>query len=147
MILTVSCLASSAVSTGNDCTAFSTLASMSSIGMDRGVTAKLRPFCSSEETPSSNFWSLRLITVSFEVFETGCCALCNRVNLLSCLALLSSPMREAFLNVSWSIRIQSGSESTLAKRRCVFRRSSDVLSSYRLFCCILSWSNARLVRW
>ena len=39
MILTVSCLASSAVSTGSDCTAFSTLARMSSIGVDRGVTA------------------------------------------------------------------------------------------------------------
>ena len=39
MILTVSCLASSALSTGRDCTAFSTPASKSSIGTLRGVTA------------------------------------------------------------------------------------------------------------
>ena len=79
MILTVSCLASSALSTGNDRTAFSTLARMSSIGVDRGVTVQLRPFCSSEETPSSNFWSLRLMTVSFEVFELfNFISKCNR---------------------------------------------------------------------
>ena len=48
IILTVSCLASSAVSIGRDYTAFSTPANMSSIGVCRGVKAKLRPFCSSE---------------------------------------------------------------------------------------------------
>ena len=73
IILTVSCVASSAVSTGSDCTAFSTPAKMSSVGMYRGVTAKFRPFCSSEATPCSNFWSLRLITVSVVVFVVGCC--------------------------------------------------------------------------
>jgi hypothetical protein len=39
IILTVSCLASSAISTGRDCTAFSIPAKMSSIGIVRGVTA------------------------------------------------------------------------------------------------------------
>jgi len=39
IILTVSYLASSAISTGSDCTAFSTPAKMSSIGTERGITA------------------------------------------------------------------------------------------------------------
>ena len=39
MILTVSCLASSALSTGRNCTAFLTPVSKSSIGTLRGVTA------------------------------------------------------------------------------------------------------------
>jgi len=38
IILTVSCLASSAISTGRDCTAFSTPGKTSSIGIQRGVT-------------------------------------------------------------------------------------------------------------
>ena len=40
-ILTVSCLASSALSTGKDRIAFSTPVRMSSMGVARGVTAKL----------------------------------------------------------------------------------------------------------
>jgi len=75
IILTVSCLASSAVSTGSDLTAFSTPVRMSSIGVYRGVTAKFRHFCSSEAAPSSNFWSLRLMTVSVVVFVVGRCVL------------------------------------------------------------------------
>ena len=39
VILTVSCLASSAISTDRDSTAFSTPASMSSIGVEHGATA------------------------------------------------------------------------------------------------------------
>ena len=133
IILTVSCVASSAVSTGSDLTAFSTPVRMSSIGVYRGVTAKFRPFCSSETAPSSNFWSLRLMTVSVVVFVVGCCVLCSRVNFWSCLVLQSSPSRVALLNVSCSIRDQSRSKSTLARRKCIFSSSRDMLSNSRLF--------------
>ena len=133
IILTVSCLAFSAISTCRDCNAFSTPAKMSSIGIVLGVTASLSPFCSNEDTPSSSVWPLRLMTLSFEVFVIGFCVLWSRANFRSCLALLSSPTRVAFLNVSWSIRNQSDFESTLAKRKCIFSSSRDVLSSSRLF--------------
>ena len=52
-ILTAACLASSAFSIGKDRIAFSTLVRMSSMGVDLGFTAKLRPFCNSEVTASS----------------------------------------------------------------------------------------------
>jgi hypothetical protein len=55
IILTVSCLTSSAISTDRDSTAFSTPARMSSMGVERGVTAKLRSFCSNDYTASSSF--------------------------------------------------------------------------------------------
>ena len=51
MILTYSCLASSAIYEGSDLMAFSTPVSRSSMGGLRGVTAKFKPFCSSEYTP------------------------------------------------------------------------------------------------
>ena len=39
IILMVSCLVSFAISAGRDCTAFSTPAELSSMGIERGVTA------------------------------------------------------------------------------------------------------------
>ena len=67
MILTDPYLASSAISEGSDLMAFSTPVSRSSMGGMRGVTAKFKHFCSSECTPSSRIWVLRLITVPFMV--------------------------------------------------------------------------------
>jgi hypothetical protein len=46
------------------------------------------------------------------VFVLECCVFCNRVNLLICLALFSSPRRVALLNVNWSIKDQSDLDST-----------------------------------
>jgi len=79
VILMVSSLAS-AISTGRDCTAFSTPAKMTSIGIVCGVTAWLRPFYSNEDTPSSSVWPLRLTTITFEVFVVRCCFLWSREN-------------------------------------------------------------------
>jgi len=44
-----------AISIGKGSTASSTPVRMSSMGVECGVTAKLRPFCSSEYTASSSF--------------------------------------------------------------------------------------------
>ena len=132
MILTVSSLASSAVSSGRNCIAFSTPARISSIGVLRGVTAKLNPFCSSECNASSSVWLLRLTTVPLDGLVGGCCDLWSRENFLCCLVLLSSPTRVAFSKVSWSIRDQSGLDTKFPRRRCLFSNSQDVLSNYRL---------------
>jgi len=100
MNFTVSCLASASIFTGRDCTAFSSLDKISSIDVVRGVTSQLRPFFNNEYIASSIVWPLRLMTVSFEVSVGGYCVLWSRKNF----ALLSSPTRVAFSNVSWSIR-------------------------------------------
>ena len=131
-ILTDSCLASSAFSTGKDRIAFSIPVRMSSMGVDRGFTSKLRPFCNREDTASSSFLSLRLITVSFSFLVIGCCFLWSRVNFLICLALLSCPAHMALFNMSWSIWDQSITESWLAMRRCVLSSSQEVISSSHL---------------
>jgi len=81
------------------------------------------------------------------VLVVGCCFVWSRVNFLSCLALLFSPTRIAFISESWLIRAQSDSESRLAMRWCVFSSSRDVLYNSRLLWWILSRSKAKLVRW
>ena len=145
-ILTI-CLASSAFSIGKDDIAFSTPVRMSSMGVDCGVTAKLRPFCNSEDTVLSSISLLRLITVSFlfSFLVIGCCFLWIRMNFLICLALLSSPACMALFRVSCSNWDQSVAESFLAMRRCVFRSSLELLSSSCLVCCILSRTKAQLM--
>jgi hypothetical protein len=80
------------------------------------------------------------VTVSFEVRIFGCCVLWRRANFRSCLAFV------ALLKVSWLIRDQSDSDSTLAERRCTSSSSRDVWSSSHLLLCILSRSRAKLVR-
>ena len=133
IILTVSYLASSAISTDMDCTVFSTPAKMSSIGTERGVTVQLRLLCSIEETLSSSFWPLKLTTVSFDVFVVGCCVLWSRANFRSCPELAVFPHTCGVLKRELVYRDQSDLESTMAKRRCISSRSLDVLSSSRLF--------------
>ena len=80
------------------------------------------------------------MTFAFEVFVVGFCVLWICANFQSCLALLSSPTRVAFLKVSCSIRDQSDLESFVAKRRCISSSSWDVLSISLLLWCILSRS-------
>jgi hypothetical protein len=90
IILTVSGLASSAISAGNDEIVFSTPAKMSSIGVVHGVTAKLRPFCNYEYISSSSVWSLRLITVSLRSLLVDV-VYCGAVRILDLLWLSCLP--------------------------------------------------------
>ena len=136
IILTVSCLVSPAISIGRDCTAFSTPNKMSSTVIVRGGTTQLRPFCSNEDTPSSSVWSIRLMTVSFDVFVFGCCVLWSSENFQSCLTLLSSHTLAAFLNLSWSIRDRSTWRVHLLNVgvfSAVFEMCYQVLAFYEVF--------------
>ena len=117
IILTDSCLASSAISEGSDLMAFSTPVSRSSMVDLRGVTAKFKPFCSSECTPSTRIWILWLITVPFMVLFSDSWVFWRLVNLRCCLLLVCSPTCVALLKVRRSIKSQYELDKMLVSRR------------------------------
>jgi hypothetical protein len=141
----VSCLISSAVSAGNDWTAFYTPVIVSSVGSVVGEIAKFRPFCRALCKPSSNGLLLKLTAVSLWQRSSGWWILWMRRNFWHCLVLFISPINAALSEYRQSVSFHSNLESVQASWRLITKRSLNVAYCFSLLWWISSLRSVNVV--
>jgi len=130
ILRTVFCQISSAASSCNMLTAFSTLPRISAVGNTKGEMAKFRPFAKSEWIASPSGVLLRFTTAFMADVVEWCWAVCRHWNLLHGLVLFSEETWELFSEVMLLIRALSAVDNSAASCRWVCNRTREISSSF-----------------